>query len=299
MSKKTVRLLTPLTFLIALALLPAGFRTSPAAAQSAAPQPAASADAAQDALAAQVLNDSVLTVGGLSFPKVSPPANAKMASSQGCCTPGETRTVNVAEIDLSTPKGTPKNQYAPADGPDEKVHGVPPCWVIVSYERVITEANPPYQAGVDDQPANFNYLTSTQYQAVYESLKDYVAKLNILDKYKAELLVKLQEFVKNYGSYSNSISTSHAQVRHKGRVQGRGWFNGSSIYRAYIRVTEKCCPPQVYDAQQLKTTLQAWVDETASKLPKKGRISREMIKVTPHTDSLRAQPQVDKPKPRL
>jgi hypothetical protein len=247
--------------------------TSQVHAQSAAPPQALSASRAetsQDAQAAQVINDSVLRVGELSFPKLRRPANAKGAAAQGCCTPGETKTVNVADIDLSTPNGYSKNKFIPANGPEERVHSVPPCWVIVSYARVIEEANPFYQAGVDDQAANFNYLTSTQYQAVYESLKDYVFKLNILDKYKAELLVKLQEFVKNYGSYSNSISTSHAQVRHSARVQGRGMFNGSSRYRAYVRVTEKCCPPEVRDAGQLKTTLKTWIDETASKLPKVG-----------------------------
>jgi hypothetical protein len=120
----------------------------------------------------------------------------------------------------------------------------------------------------DAQPANFSYLTSSQYQSVYEEMKNYVMNLNILNKYKVDLNLKLEEFVKNYGMYSNSISTSHGQVRHTARIQGRGMFNGRSWYKGHINVTEICCPPEVRDAVQLKMTLKTWVDQTVSKLPR-------------------------------
>jgi hypothetical protein len=67
--------------------------------------------------------------------------------------------------------------------------------------------------------------------------------------------------------YSNSINTGKdGQVRHTARLKGRGWPNGRSWYHGYVNVTEICCPPEVKDAGELKKTLKAWIDQTASKL---------------------------------
>lgn len=224
-----------------------------------------------DQAASQAIEGSLIRVNGMVFPRVAPVGGsaAKNAFPSSCCQPGDTRAVTgVAEIGLSTPKGLAKSKYVPASGYSEAIYSPPlSCWVISTYSRRVTDANDPYDVMTDAQPAQFSYLGKTEYDSTLNSTKSYVAKLNILDKYKADLNAKLEEMVKSYSNYSNSISTSHGQVRHRARVQGRGAFNGSSWYKAHIDTTEICCPPEVRDAAQLGATLKKWVDETAAKLP--------------------------------
>jgi hypothetical protein len=277
MLKTDCRLRSLLAAIIVSALLPDGFATSPVNAQSATTPPTSEPHVAlaQDAQAKQVINESVLETGGMVFPKVTPPSNvgAKLSSAaaqaQYCCTPGETRTVNVSSIDLWTSENTRGTVFNPAGGPQEIVYSPPlSCWVISTYSRVVTSANPPYKAWDDAQPANFAYVASSEYESVMNQLKNYVLKLDIASKYKADLNAKIEEIVKSYSKYASSISTSHGQVRHYAQVQGRGLFKGRSWYQGHVRSTEICCPPEVRDAAQLQATLTTWVDQTASKLPK-------------------------------
>jgi hypothetical protein len=221
-----------------------------------------------DADAQRLIQSSVVTVRGMQFPKAPTLTNAKTTAS--CCQPGDSRSINgVAKIDLSTPKGLAKNKYVPSAGYTEAVYSPPlSCWTISSYNRHVTDANNPYEAMDDAQPANFHYLTNQEFTSTLEEMKHYVATLNILDKYKGNLDAKLESFVKSYSSYKNEISTSHGQVRHKARVQGLGAFNGSSWYHAEINTTEICCPPEIRDQSALRQTLKSWVDDTASKLPR-------------------------------
>jgi hypothetical protein len=231
----------------------------------------------QAARARQVINDSVLQVGGKLFPKIMQLADfanstGTNAPPQSCCKLGETRKSDVASIDITSPKNMPKNKEYPSDGPIQAVYSPPlSCWVISGYSRVVTSANTPYYAFDDAQPGDFKYTTSAEYQSVLEQMKNYVATFNILDKYKGDLNAKLEEFVKNYGQYANSIGTSHGQVRHTARLKGRGFPNGRSWYKGYIHVTEICCPPEIRDAAQLRATLKSWIDETVNKLPCLGR----------------------------
>ena len=121
---------------------------------------------------------------------------------------------NVAAIQSSSAYGGPKGQLDPAP-PQEAVYSPPsPCWVISSYTRVVMSAAGNYAAKDDAQPPNFSYLTSTSYSNELSSLKNYVGNLNIPPKVKADINVKLEEFVKNYASYASSIQTSHGQIRH-------------------------------------------------------------------------------------
>lgn len=210
-----------------------------------------------------VIAASVLRVQGREFPRLFGVSN-----KSGCCQPGDTRNVNgVATIDLSSPKGMAKNKYVPSSGYTETVYSPPlSCWAVSTYSRHVISANDPFEASADAQPANFHYLTNTQFNSTLEEMKNYVANLNILDKYKVDIVAKLESFVKSYSSYANEIQTSHSQVRHRARVQGRGAFNGSSWYKAEINTSEVCCPPEVRDANALKATLKEWVDETATSL---------------------------------
>jgi hypothetical protein len=235
-----------------------------AVAAAAPPQTAQSDTDAQKVIATNIVN-----VRGKEFPRVQPQLMAKAESS--CCQPGDTRTINgVAKIDLSTPKGLAKNKYVPSAGYTEAIYSPPlSCWVISSYYRHVTDANNPYEAMDDAQPANFHYLTNQEFSSTLEEMKHYVAHLNIMDKYKGDLDAKLESFIKSYSAYKNEISTSHGQVRHRARVQGRGAFNGSSWYHAEINTTEMCAPPEIRDENALRQTLKSWVDTTASKLPRR------------------------------
>lgn len=217
------------------------------------------------------LSSAEHSIGDWTFPVVnaSAPRTADRTDGFSCCTVGETRSQSkVASIDLMTPKGLNKNKYVPADGPREMIYSPPQsCWVISSYQRVVTSANGPLEATDDAQPANFNYLTTWEYESVQEEMQEYVGNLNILDEYKADLYAKIEKFIKSYGQYAHSISTSHGQVRHRARVGGQGAFNGRSWYSGHITSTETCSPAEVRDAAALRETIKTWVDETVSDLP--------------------------------
>jgi hypothetical protein len=296
MLKKNYRRLSLLAILIVSALLLAGYGPTSVNAQSTSTQAglAPKAEPSQDVQAKQAISDSVLTVNGMQFPKVAQPSNAdaKMAGATAqrhyCCTPGETRTIEVGEIELWTKPLTRGTIFNPPGGPQELIYSPTlDCWVISSYSRVVTESNPPFKAWDDAQPANFVYVASTEYESVQNQMKNYVLNLNIASKYKADLNVKLEEFVKSYSRYVSSIRTSHGQVRHYAQVQGRGLLNGASHYKGHIISNEICCPPEVRDAAELKMTLKAWVDQTAGKLPKEGldrRIDTQNIKMAPRID---------------
>ncbi len=209
------------------------------------------------------IDRSVLRVGGLHFPHV---AASNKTSSDACCAPGDTRNVdNVATIDLSSPKGMAKKKYVPATGYAESVYSPPlSCWVISSYRRQLNSANDPYEATTDAQPPGFQYVTTTEFTSTLETMNNYVGHLNIADTYKADLKAKLESFVKSYSSYANNIRTSHSQVRHRARVQGRGAFNGRSWYKAAVNTSEICCPREVRDAAALEATLKEWVDQVVA-----------------------------------
>lgn len=276
MSKQKGRLLGLLTALLVFASLTAGYRMAPASAQSATArvQPASDASSEQDTQAKKVIEASVVNVNGMQFPVVTPTSNpsAKMAGaaadSQGICNPGQTRSVNVASIDIESPKNAPKSNQYPPNGPVMMVYSSPAGWVISSYSRVQLSAIHPYYASDSSQPANFKYLTSSEYQNALETTKNYVLKADVLDKYKADINAKLEEIVKSYSKYSLSISTSHGAVTQTAFLNGAGMFNGRSSYHGYINVNEICSPPELNDAMQLKAKLAAWVDQMTSKLPK-------------------------------
>lgn len=279
MSETNCQLRRLVVALIVSVALSVGHGQFTANAQSAAPQtaPAPGNASEQEAQAMKALNDPVTESGGMQFPAVGQQAlnGAKLAAgahTQGVCTPGETRTHNkVAAIEIVSPKGWPKNRIYPQEGPVKAIYSTPAdgVWVISSYNRVVTAANQPFVAHDAAFPPNFKYLSASEYQSVFEDMKNYVLKLDVLDKYKAELNLKLENFVKNYGKYSVSISASHGMVEQTAYLNGRGIFNGSSEYRGHLTVTEVCAPAEIKDAAQLKETLKEWVDGIVPKLPKR------------------------------
>ncbi len=216
-----------------------------------------------------------LSVKGKNFPRLSR-ANAKVVAANAvaeCCVPYQTRNVSeVAGIDLEGPMHVKKSVAHPEDGPRLLAYSPPAggCWTIQSYTRSVSTAGGTYDASHTAMPANFSFNTSSQYSATLQDTKNYVLTLKLKDKDIAIINAKLEEYTANYGSYAYAIQSSHGTVTHQARVYGTGTINpktGHSWYHGYINTTEICCPAEVRDPNQLKTTLRAWVDEYVRTIP--------------------------------
>ena len=216
------------------------------------------------AAAQKAIAENVVKTGGKEFPK--PAALATTAGGpvppSSCCTPGETRRRDVLFYKHYTGKNENKNkQY----GPYRLVEGLNNCWVISAYQHVEMTAAGKYSAGVSHQPAGFKLNQSETYNSEYQNVRNYLLTLNLPKNVQATIEAKLNEFVKNYSAFSQSIDTSHAIVQHNVTLWGAGLGNGRSWYEGYVNITETCCPPELRDGAALRSTLKAWVDETAKK----------------------------------
>jgi hypothetical protein len=211
----------------------------------------------------RAISDATVIIKGKAFPKAPASANAKM---QAFCQPYDARQQNqVAEVIGELPKNTNKNRtqlfsstYSPAL----------PAWVISSQSRTEMYRIGPVSVTVDTVPGGFHLLTSNQFQTEYNSVKNYVLSLNIADKYKVDINAKLEDYVKNYSSYSMEISSSHGAVVHKAVLSGAGMFNGRTAYRGFIATAEVCAPPEVTDVAGLDQRLRDWVNGVVKSLPK-------------------------------
>lgn len=132
--------------------------------------------------------------------------------------------------------------------------------MISSYQRIENNRIGPVTATIDAVPGGFHLLTSSQFQNVYNSVKNYVLSLNVADELKVDLTAKLEDYVKNYSSYAMEISASHGTVIHKAVLSGAGMFNGRTAYNGWVNTTEICAPPEVSDLVGLDLRLKAWVD---------------------------------------
>jgi hypothetical protein len=215
----------------------------------------------------KIINEATLTVRGKLFPKIIPPKGAKIAT-QNCCTIGDTRTVNPA-IDVKEYREADKkgkvlyNNTIPYSAPAT-------CWVISSYELSDRSMSGSSRT-ISAVPSGYSFIASNQYQQTYTNLVDFATNLNILDKYKADIILKLKEFTDNYSAYSQSLSVSHQSVLLSVTIQGKGKLNGRSWYDGVVSAKETCCPPEIRDAVTLESSLKQWVTETVNKLPNKGK----------------------------
>jgi hypothetical protein len=214
----------------------------------------------------KIINDKTLTVAGKLFPKMAPSYNK--TSGQSCCSPGDSRNMT-AVIDFKHYEQAAKKGKVTYEGTTPYS---PPlsCWVISSYKLNDGSASG-YSRNLTGVPSGYTFVTSSQYQQTYENLHEYVAKLNILNKFKIDLDAKLRTFTNNYSSYSQSMSASHGSVALYVKLEGKGIFNGRSWYEGTVDTTETCCPPEIHDPLALKKVLTDWVDETVNALPNKGK----------------------------
>jgi len=213
----------------------------------------------------KIINDKTLVVKDMIFPKMATGFN-KTASS--VCQMGQMRDVLAIDFDHQEQPVFPKGKvtyegttpYSPPLG----------TWIISSYKLTDGSASG-YSRNLTAVPGGYTFVTSSQYEKTYESLKEFVAKLNILDKYKADIDSKLKIFTKNYSSYSQSLNVSAGSVLLYVKLESKGKFNGRSWYKGQVTTTEVCSPPEIFDAAAFKQTLTDWINETVNALPNKGK----------------------------
>lgn len=212
------------------------------------------------------IQDNVVTVKGMIFPNLRFAGNAK--SSASGCTVGDTRSLEVIRTYHEEPGVRPKGKVTY----ERTIPYSPPStdWVISTYNLSVTNA---LHASYDltAVPGGYSFMTSNQYQQTYEDVKKFVLNLNILDKYKIDILAKLKQFTNNYYSYSQSLSVSHGSLLLYVKLESAGWTKGRSWFEGVVRDTETCSPPEIKDPAALKTALTTWVNNTVNALPNKGR----------------------------
>ena len=253
--------------LAAVCLIAAGSIT--ATAQHSTPPPVAvlapnsQSNPAQIEAAQRAMNAATVTIKGKSFPKRLDEPGGKTQGS--FCEPYSTRQqFKMAELSPELPKNTAKDH---SDAFSAVYSPTLPVWVISSYQRIEGNRIGPVSPTVDAFPGGFHLLTSSQFQSEYNSIKNYVMSLNLADKVKADLTAKLEDYVKNYSSYSMEISASHGTVIHRAVLSGAGLFNGRTAYDGWINTVEVCAPPEVTDLAGLNQKLRSWVDAVVKSLP--------------------------------
>jgi hypothetical protein len=142
----------------------------------------------------------------------------------------------------------------------QAVYSSPAGWLMSEAHKVEVDNLGPVDVTFSFVPGGYQLLTHEQYETEFNSTKDYVLNFNILDKWKADLTVKLSNYQKTLESYGSSISASHASAIHKVTLHGAGNFNGRTIYHGWLDITEVSVPPLMLSSTALKAGLKEWVD---------------------------------------
>jgi hypothetical protein len=240
----------------------------------------------------QAIRDNILTVKGMKFPKLPPSANAK-TGGQSCCTMGDTRSHEAIrfyhEEEGVKPKGKVTYEGTTPYSPPST------CWVISTYNLTVVSANhASYQ--LTAVPGGYSFVTSNQNQQIYQDLKNFVLNMNILDKYKIEIIANLQQFTNNYAAYMQSLNVNYGSLLLYVKEESPGKYNGRAWFEGIVNVTETCCPPEIQDPLALKTALTTWVNNTVNALPNKGKgLNPRDIKIlsidAAQRENLRANPE--------
>jgi hypothetical protein len=224
-------------------------------------------------LVAQAMDSNIVIQKGKEFPFVAKGAGSDNPLTGGAsCELGDTQTFTQnAAIDLESPNHVKKTNTYPSSPPQRSIVSPPNAdWVIQSYQRVITSAGPPYEAGDSAFPAGYSFLTTGNYSSVKSTMHSFVGGLKIPGQVQADLNAKLDTLISNISSYSYSLSASHGTVEHTALVRGTGVLNtqaGHSWYHGYINGTLVCAPAYLHDQQALTLRLKTWVNNVVRKLP--------------------------------
>lgn len=216
----------------------------------------------------KIINDRTLTVNGMLFPKIAYGNNQKSAMS--CCNIGDTRDLyGVIDVKSFTEPVSPKGKLT---FEETRVYSPPQnCWVIKSYNLTDVSMTGSTRSMSASGPG-FSFVTSNEYQATYETLNEYITKLNIMDKFKFDIDKKIKTYVNNYHNYSQQLQNGNSgSVQLYYRLESKGKGNGRSWYEGQVNTTETCCPPEVRDPVTLKKVLTDWIDATVNALPNKGK----------------------------
>jgi len=216
----------------------------------------------------RIIKENTRTVNGKIFPKIISAAKGT-TTAQSICVVGDTRNMMPIDFYQESP-GTwgdvgkqTYNEVTPYSPPIK-------AWVISSYSLTdlsMTGAGRTLTAF----PANYVFVSSNEFTQTSKDLKNYVLGLNILDKFKADLNIKLDEISENYSSYASSLAGSDASVALHVILTNKGWQKGRSWYKGQVNTTELCTPPEIQDPVLYRKTIKDWIDDTVSKLPNKGK----------------------------
>jgi hypothetical protein len=222
---------------------------------------------------AEAIASSIVTRKGVEFPSVAKVGSDTPLTGGASCEPGDTQTFTEnAKFTLESPDHAKKTNTYPSDPTERKKVVSPPNadWVIQSYNRVITSAGAPFEAGDSAFPAGYSYLTAGNYSSVKTTMHNFVGGLNVSGKIKADLNAKLDTLISNTSSYSYSLGASHGTVEHTALVRGTGNTNTRvrhSWYYAHINGTLVCAPAYLRDQNELTARLKTWVNNVVSKIP--------------------------------
>jgi hypothetical protein len=224
-------------------------------------------------LVAEAIASNIVTQKGKEFPFVAKGAGSDNPLTGGAsCEPGNTQTfTHGAAIDLEGGYHVKKTETFPSGAPQEAIYSPPNAdWLVQSYSRVIGSAGWTYVAADSAFPANYSFLTNSNYSSVKSNMHSFVGSLNVPGYVQVDLNTKLDTLISNISSYGYSLSGSHGTVRHTGQVWGMGVFNtqtGHAWYHGYINGTLVCAPAYLHDQQALTLRLKTWVKNVVSKLP--------------------------------
>lgn len=216
----------------------------------------------------QPIQDNILVVRGMKFPKLPASKAAGKSSAQGCCTIGDTRNITVLPFNYNKPPVFPKGTVTHQR--DDPYSPPSTCWVISTYNLNIKSANNASYS-LTAVPGNYSFVTSGQYQQTLEDVKNTVINMNILDKFKVDLISNLKTFTDNYAMYASNLGASHPSLILHTTLTSAGLTKGNSWVMGEVNSNETCCPLEIQDPAALKVALTNWVNNTVNSLPNKGR----------------------------
>ncbi|MEO1643138.1 MAG: hypothetical protein AAFR74_07355 [Pseudomonadota bacterium] len=212
------------------------------------------------------LERNTMTYKGMKFPKVGLPDQFKSIAAGGSvCEIGETRT----QTQNFSHHGLYKQKKSWSDTRQHSFFS-PNFWVTDSGSVTLTSRGLPASFSPTVLQSNMTFNTNSEYNTVQSSLNSYVASLDIPDTIKADINIQLQEFISNFQSYTNAISSSHGGFQVTTTVGGTGRLNfntGHAWIEGRMVVQQTCVPPELTNPGDLEQKLKLWIDDTASDYP--------------------------------
>lgn len=136
-------------------------------------------------------------------------------------------------------------------------------WVVVKYEAIERNKIGTASFGTSYVQANSKFLTSTEVQNEYRSMKQYLGNFGISDVVKIDVKKKLDEEEREYLKYSQQTESSHRAVICEVEARGQGFGKGDSRISVDVVVTERYVGKSK-DLQQRRDQWKAKIEQLAS-----------------------------------